>query len=326
MAKITEEQSIDLEAILSRKVGVVGFGSQGNAHAHNLRDSGVDVRVALREGSASQDKARSLGFAPESTESVSQWADVMVFAVADVSMAEAYAAAILREGQTLVFLHGFAIHYGLVAPPDHVDVTLVSPAGPGPGLRALFLAGSGFASLCAVAQDFTGQAKQIALAYARAVGCAKAGVIDTTFKEETETDLFGEQAVLCGGLPELVKAGFQTLVDAGYQPEVAYFECLHQVKLIADLMYKGGLTLMRESISSTAEWGGYESGPRIIGDASRAAMKEVLEDVRSGAFARKWMEEYESGAHNLQVRREHESALTIERVGNELRRKLPLDQ
>ncbi|MDQ2986236.1 MAG: ketol-acid reductoisomerase [Armatimonadota bacterium] len=323
MATITEEQSIDPAPILSRKVGVIGFGSQGHAHAQNLRDSGVDVRVALREGSRSAELAQALGYKPESTESVSQWADVLVFAVADVSMTEAYAAASVREGQMLLFLHGFAIHYKTIVPPACVDVVLVSPAGPGPGLRALFLAGGGLASLCAVAQDFTGHAKQVALSYARAVGCAKAGVIDTTFQEETETDLFGEQAVLCGGLPELVKAGFQTLVDAGYQPEVAYFECLHQVKLITDLMYEGGLTFMRESISSTAEWGGYESGPRIVGEPSRAAMREVLEEIRSGTFAKKWMAEYDSGAHNLQARRENESGLTIERVGNELRKQAP---
>jgi ketol-acid reductoisomerase len=235
-------------------------------------------------------------------------------------MRRAYEDCSLRDGQALIFLHGFAVHYKEIVPPPSLDVLLVSPAGPGPGLRELFLKGSGFASLSAVQQDATGQAKQIGLAYAKAVGCAKAGVIDTTFQEETETDLFGEQAVLCGGLPELIKAGFETLVNAGYQPEIAYFECLHQVKLIADLIYERGISGMRESISGTAEWGGYEAGPKVIGRATRAGMEQVLAEVRSGEFAKQWLAEHGAGENRLRAKRRAESELEIEKVGEKLRR------
>jgi len=323
MANIISESDINPAAILSRRVGVIGFGSQGHAHALNLRDSGVQVRVALHPDSRSIERARDLGFEVTDSRSLAEWADVLVFAVPDVTMKSVFSELEFRAGQTLVFLHGFAIHFEFVTPRSGVDVVLISPAGPGPGLRAEFLAGGGFASLYAVAQDATGHAKEIALAYARCVGCAKAGAIESTFQEETETDLFGEQAVLCGGLPELIKAGFKTLVDAGYQPEVAYFECLHQVKLITDLICEGGLTWMRKSISGTAEWGGFNAGPKIIGEAAEIGMKSVLENIRSGDFAREWMAQYEAGSPNLQEKRKQEASLLIEKVGKTLRARMP---
>lgn len=324
MAKIIDEAAIDPAPILNRKVGIIGFGSQGHAHALNLRDSGASVRVALHDESRSRERAEQMGFSVSDTPSLADWADVLVFAVPDVSMKSVFdeVRTHLRNDQVLVFLHGFAIHFGLINPPAGVDVVLLSPAGPGPGLRAEYLAGSGFGSLWAVAQDASGNAKEIALAYAKCVGCAKAGVIETTFQEETETDLFGEQAVLCGGLPELIKAGFKTLVDAGYQPEVAYFECLHQVKLITDLMYAGGLTWMRKSISGTAEWGGFTSGPKVIGEATESAMKSVLENIRSGEFAREWMAQNDAGLPDLQTMRDDETNLKIEEVGRTLRARM----
>jgi len=323
MASIINESDIDPSPILTRKVGVIGFGSQGQAHSLNLRDSGVSVRVALHAASKSVDRARDFGFDVVNAVSLAEWADVLLFAVPDVAMKAVFEPLKLRAGQILVFLHGFAIHYGQIVPPGDVDVVLVSPAGPGPGLRAEYLAGSGFASLLAVAQDTSGRAKDVALAYAKCVGCAKAGVIETTFKEETETDLFGEQAVLCGGLPELIKAGFKTLVDAGYQPEIAYFECMHQVKLITDLMYQGGLTWMRKSISGTAEWGGFISGPLVVGEDAEVGMKRVLANIRSGEFARQWMAQYEAGSPELLQRRAEESDLTLEVVGRSLRARMP---
>jgi ketol-acid reductoisomerase len=323
MATIIDEADIDPSPILSRKIGIIGFGSQGHAHALNLRDSHVQVRIALLPRSAGIDRANELEFEVTDSRSLSAWADVLVFAVPDVAMKSVFSDLDLRAGQTLVFLHGFAIHFGFVTPPTDVDVVLVSPAGPGPGLRAEFLAGGGFASLYAVAQDATGHAKETALAYARCVGCAKAGVIESTFQEETETDLFGEQAVLCGGLPELIKAGFKTLVEAGYQPEVAYFECVHQVKLITDLIYEGGLTWMRQSISGTAEWGGFNAGPAVISKQAESGMKSVLERIRNGEFAREWMAQYEAGLPDLQQRRQQEASLTIEAVGKALRARMP---
>lgn len=323
MANITEERDIDLSPILSRKVAVIGFGSQGHAHALNLRDSGVDVRVALHEGSASRERATGIGFEVWTVAEATAWADVVVLAVPDTRAPEVFGQMQLLPGKAVVFLHGFAYHYGFVSVPSGVDVILVSPAGPGSVLRTLFEKGSGFASLYAVAEDASGNAKSIALAYARAVGCAKAGVIESTFKEETETDLFGEQAVLCGGLPELIKAGFDTLVEAGYQPEVAFFECVHQVKLITDLIYEGGLTWMRNSISGTAEWGGFESGSKVVGDASKDAMKAVLAEVQSGEFAKKWMSEFEKGTPELQRRRELEKNLLMEEMGRKLRARMP---
>ena len=323
MATITEERDIDLSFIQSKKVAVIGFGSQGHAHALNLRDSGIDIRVGLYEGSHSAEKAQAFGFDVLQTTEAIAWADITVLAIPDVKVPAVFAEAAFAPGQTLIFLHGFALHFGFVQPPPGTDVVLVSPAGPGPLLRALFQAGSGFASLCAVAQDSTGNAKQTALAYAKAVGCAKAGVIETTFKEETETDLFGEQAVLCGGLPELIKAGFNTLVEAGYQPEIAFFECVHQVKLITDLIYQGGLTKMRNSISGTAEWGGYQSGPDLI---NKAAMQDVLARIQSREFADKWMKEHESGARHLEEMRNEELSGIIEKVGAEMRARMPFLQ
>jgi len=317
------DRDADLKHLSGKKVAVLGYGSQGHAHANNLRDSGVDVCVALYEGSASRAKAKGLGFEVSTVAHAASWADVIVLAVPDTRTPDVFEQMQLLPGKAVVFLHGFAYHYGFISVPSGVDVVLVSPAGPGPVLRSLFEKGSGFASLYAVAEDASGSAKAIALAYARAVGCAKAGVIESTFEEETETDLFGEQAVLCGGLPELIKAGFDTLVEAGYQPEVAFFECVHQVKLITDLIYEGGLTWMRKSISGTAEWGGFESGPKIVGDASKDAMKAVLAEVQSGEFAKKWMSEFEKGGPELQRRRELEANLLMEEIGRKLRARMP---
>jgi ketol-acid reductoisomerase len=323
MANIIEETDIDASPLLGKRIAVVGYGSQGRAQALNLRDGGYDVRVALPAGSTSANRAAEDGFSVQTVREASADADVIVLAAPDVRMPAVFEGLSLRAGQTLVFLHGFAYHFGFVSPPEDVDVVLVSPAGPGPVLRRLFQEGSGFGSLYAVGSDATGGAKRTALAYAKAVGCAKAGVIETTFKEETETDLFGEQAILCGGLPELIKAGFDTLVNAGYQPEIAFFECMHQVKLITDLIYEGGLTYMRNSISGTAEWGGFESGPRIIGEEARNAMKAVLNDIQSGKFAEGWMKEHEAGESNLAEQRQNERTLPIEGVGREMRKRMP---
>lgn len=322
MATILDEADIAPEPLLGRKIGIIGFGSQGHAQALNLRDGGLDVKIALHPGSATIERAKAMGFDVLTASDLADWADILVFAVPDVAVRQVFGELHLRNAQTLVFLHGFAVHFGLISPPAEANVVLVSPAGPGPGLRAEFLAGGGFASLYAVAQDATGTAKEIALAYAKWIGCAKAGVIETTFKEETETDLFGEQAVLCGGIPEIIKTGFKTLTDAGYQPEIAYFECLHQVKLITDLIYQGGLTWMRKSISGTAEWGGFVSGPLVIGDAAESGMKDVLLRIQSGEFAKEWMAQNDDGLPELQQFRREEAALEIESVGKSLRARM----
>jgi ketol-acid reductoisomerase len=324
MAKIYYDADADLELVRAKKIGVVGYGSQGHAHALNLRDSGVNVRVAT--GARSKRKAEADGFAVVPAADLAKWADVIMLLTPDTSMPEVFNAEMgpnLSPGNMVMFSHGFNIRYRTIVPPKAVDVTMIAPKGPGHRLRELFVDGGGIPSLIAVHQDATGQAKALALSYACGIGATRAGVLETTFDEETETDLFGEQAVLCGGASALVKAGFQTLVDAGYQPEIAYFECLHELKLIVDLMYQGGLTYMRYSVSDTAENGDYTAGPKIVTDATREAMKQILADVRSGAYAKKWIEENRQGRPTFNRQRAAERELLIEKVGAKLRSMMP---
>lgn len=326
MAVIYYESQVDRSLILNKKVGIVGYGSQGHAHALNLRDSGVEVWVGLHAGSKSAPKAQSEGLEVHSVADLTKWADVLMFCTPDVPMKGIYKESVepnLRPGKMILFAHGFNIHYKLIEPPAGVDVAMVAPKGPGHRLRHEYVHGAGMPSLVAVHQDASGQAKALALSYAWGIGCAKAGVLETTFKEETETDLFGEQAVLCGGLTALIKAGFETLVEAGYQPEAAYFECLHEMKLIVDLVYEGGLTWMRHSISDTAEWGDYASGPRIVTEESKLAMKKVLQEIQDGTFARNWVAENEQGRPRMNAIRAQEKAHRLEQVGRELRSMMP---
>ncbi|MBA3726451.1 MAG: ketol-acid reductoisomerase [Armatimonadetes bacterium] len=323
MAKIFYESDVDPEVIRSKCVGVIGYGSQGHAHALNLKESGVDVRVGLRETSESRATAEQDGLVVMAAAKLAEWANVLMFCTPDLPMKDIYKFEVeghLRSGQTLLFAHGFSIHYGLIQPPPDVNVALVAPNGAGPMLRDAYLSGGGLPAGLAVDRDATGDALAVALSYAWGLGCARAGILATTFKEETETDLFGEQVVLCGGIPELIKAAFQTLVDAGYQPEAAYLVCLHEVKLIVDLIYRGGLKGMRSAISATAEWGGYTAGSRVIGEDSRRAMEEILEEIRGGTFARDWLSESESGGPGLERFRESERIHPIEEVGARMRR------
>jgi ketol-acid reductoisomerase len=327
MATIYYDKDVDPNIIKSKKVAVIGYGSQGHAHALNLMDSGVDVRVGLREGSSSADKAKTEGLEvccsiPE----VAKWADVIMILTPDTrqpAMYKEHIAPNLEAGNTLMFAHGFNIRYGTIEPPKDVDVSMVAPKSPGHRVRETYQEGAGTPCLMAVHQDASGNAKAQALSYAWGVGGTRAGVIETTFAEETETDLFGEQAVLCGGVSALVKAGFETLTEAGYQPEVAYFECLHELKLIIDLMYRGGLNYMRYSVSDTAEYGDYVAGPRVIGPESKAAMKKLLEEVQDGTFAKNWIKENEDGRpwFNEQRRKDHDHG--IEQVGVKLRKMMP---
>jgi ketol-acid reductoisomerase len=329
VATIFYTQDVDPEVIKSRKVGVIGYGSQGHAHALNLKDSGVEVKVGLHPESKSRQKAETAGLEVLTVPELTAWADVLMFCVPDVPMRLIYAQDVepgLRAGQTLLFAHGFNIHFGLISPPENVDVAMVAPKGPGHRLRAEYVSGAGMPALVAVHQNATGQALATALSYAWGIGSAKAGILQTTFKEETETDLFGEQVVLCGGLSALIKAGFETLVEAGYQPEAAYFECLHETKLIVDLLYEGGLNYMRYSVSETAEWGDYITGPKIINEEARAAMRQVLADIQSGKFAREWIAESEAGYPQMNRHRAEESTHTIEVVGKELRAMMPFIQ
>lgn len=326
MAKVYYTQDTNTELAKSLNIVVIGYGSQGHAHAQNLKDSGCEVRVALHPTSKSIAKAEADGLTVLSVEEATKWADVIMFCTPDVPMRGIYADAVapnLKPGTTLLFAHGFNVHYGFIQAPETVDIAMIAPKGPGHRLRAEYVRGAGMPALVAVQQDGTGQAKERALAYAWGIGCAQAGILQTTFKEETETDLFGEQAVLCGGLSELIKAGFETLVEAGYQPEAAYFECLHETKLIVDLLYEGGLSYMRYSISDTAEWGDYVAGRQVIGAESRAAMKGLLSDIQDGSFAKKWIEESENGAPTMKARRAEERAHQIETVGKELRGMMP---
>ncbi|MCC7031695.1 MAG: ketol-acid reductoisomerase [Acidobacteria bacterium] len=316
----------DLELIRARRVAIIGYGSQGHAHALNLRDSGVDVHVALRPGGRSWAAAERDGFAPTDAAAATRWADVVMILAPDLEQPKIFREQVapnLRPGQMLMFAHGFAIRYGWITPPAGVDVAMVAPKAPGHRVREVFLEGAGTPALVAVHADASGSARALALSYAKGLGCTRAGVIETTFAEETETDLFGEQAVLCGGVSALVTAGFETLVEAGYKPEVAYFECLHELKLIVDLMYRGGLSYMRYSVSDTAEHGDYTAGPRIVTDETRKNMKAILADIQSGAYAERWKQEHEQGLAWFKTERERRRDHMIERVGARLRAGMP---
>ncbi|HWP99494.1 MAG TPA: ketol-acid reductoisomerase [Vicinamibacterales bacterium] len=326
MATILYDDAADLALIRARRVGVLGYGSQGHAHALNLRDSGVEVRVGLPPASRSRARAEAEGLAVAAPADVARWADVIVMLVPDTAQPALYAEAVaphLAPGKLLMFAHGFNIRFGTIAPPAHVDVAMVAPKSPGHRLRELYVEGAGTPALLAVHQDATGSARALALSYARALGVTRAGVIETTFAEETETDLFGEQAVLCGGVSALIKAGFETLVEAGYQPEVAYFECLHELKLIVDLIYRGGLSYMRYSVSDTAEHGDYTGGPRIVTERTREEMRRMLAEIRDGSYARKWIAENEAGRPWFNARRREEQRHPIEQVGARLRAMMP---
>ena len=326
MAKLYYESDADPGIIQGRKVAVVGYGSQGHAHALNLAESGVDVRVGLRPESSSRRKAEEAGLRVVSVPEAAAEADLVMILLPDTEQAAVYGADIaphLRQGDALFFAHGFNIRFGQIVPPQGVDVAMVAPKGPGHLVRRTFTEGGGVPSLVAVAQDASGKAHELALSYAYAIGATRAGVLDTTFEEETETDLFGEQVVLCGGLTSLVQAGFETLVSAGYQPESAYFECLHELKLIVDLMYEQGIAGMRYSISDTAEYGDLTRGPKVIDDHVRATMSQILEDIRSGAFAEEWIAENRAGRGRFEELRRAGAEHPIEKVGAELRAMMP---
>lgn len=325
MAKMYYEKDCNLNLLKDKKIVVVGYGSQGHAHAQNLRDSGANVLIGLYEGSKSAIQAKADGFEVLSTDEAVKKADIVMMLVNDEKMAAIYRDKVephLRAGMVLCFAHGFNIHFKQIVPPGNVSVIMIAPKGPGHTVRSQFVEGRGVPALVAVYQDCDGKARDIALAYACGIGGARAGILETTFKEETETDLFGEQAVLCGGVCALMKAGFETLVNAGYQPESAYFECLHEMKLIIDLVNKGGLSFMRYSISDTAEYGDYCVGDRIITEATKAEMKKVLAEIQSGEFARKWLEENKAGRPWFSKKREEEASLLVEKVGAELRTKM----
>jgi len=322
MAKMYYEQDCNRELLKGKKIAVIGYGSQGHAHAQNLRDSGMDVVIGLYEGSKSAVQARADGFEVRTAGEAAKTADVVMMLVNDEKMAGIYRDGIapnLRAGMTLCFAHGFNIHYGQITPPQNVNVIMIAPKGPGHTVRSQFVEGRGVPDLIAVHRDATGNAKEIALAYASGIGGGRAGILETTFKEETETDLFGEQAVLCGGVTALMKAGFETLVEAGYQPESAYFECVHEMKLIIDLVVKGGLSFMRYSISDTAEYGDYSVGGRIITDETKAEMKKVLGEIQNGEFARNWILENQAGRPSFLAKRRIESEHQVETVGEQLR-------
>jgi ketol-acid reductoisomerase len=326
MATMFYDKDADLELIRKRKVAVIGYGSQGHAHALNLKDSGVSVVVGLPSASRSIEKAKAAGLQVQTVAEAAAWGDVIMVLIPDQHQAKVYTAEIaphLTAGKLLMFAHGFAVRFEWIVPPKDVDVAMVAPKAPGHRVRELFVEGAGTPGLLAVHQDATGKGRATALAYARAIGCTRAGVIETTFAEETETDLFGEQAVLCGGTAALVKAGFETLIEAGYQPEVAYFECLHELKLIVDLMYRGGLQYMRYSISDTAEYGDYMAGSRIVTDQTKATMKQLLEEIRSGQFAKQWIAENEAGCPNFKAMRARDRNHPIEVVGAQLRTMMP---
>jgi ketol-acid reductoisomerase len=325
-AVIYYDRDTDASVLSSRKVAVLGYGSQGHAHALNLRDSGVDVRVGLRAGSGSRAKAEAAGLRVLDTADACAEADVIMVLLPDTEQASVYKSDIapnLRDGDALAFAHGFNIHFGQITPPKGVDVWMIAPKGPGHLVRRTFEEGGGVPALVAVHQDATGKAKQTALAYAYGVGAARAGVLETTFEEETETDLFGEQVVLCGGLVELIKSAFDTLIEAGYQPESAYFECLHEVKLIVDLIYEGGIANMRYSISDTAEYGDMTRGPRIVTDETRQEMRKILGEIQSGQFAREWILENQAGRPVFNALRREIRRHPIEEVGEHLRGMMP---
>jgi ketol-acid reductoisomerase len=325
-ATVYYEKDADSGIIAGRKVAIIGYGSQGHAHALNLRDSGVDVRVALREGSSSHAKAEAAGLRVASVADAAREADVIMLLAPDTEQQAIYVSAIepgLKPGDALLFAHGFNVRFGLISAPAGVDVAMVAPKGPGHLVRRTYEGGGGVPALIAVAQDASGKARDLALSYADAIGATRAGVLETTFEEETETDLFGEQVVLCGGLTSLIQAGFETLVDAGYQPESAYFECLHEVKLIVDLMYEHGIAGMRYSISDTAEYGDLTRGPRVINSAVREEMRRILEEIQTGRFAEEWIAENKAGRPRFDQLREEGREHPIEKVGAELRAMMP---
>jgi ketol-acid reductoisomerase len=326
MATMYYDDAADLNLIRGRKVAVIGYGSQGHAHALNLRDSGVSVKVGLPPTSRSRAKAQAAGLEVGEVAAVSAWADVIMILVPDTTQAKLYKEAIepsLAAGKMLMFAHGFNIRFGAITPRADVDVTMIAPKSPGHRVRELYVEGAGTPALIAVHQNATGKAKELALSYGKGIGVTRAGVIETTFAEETETDLFGEQAVLCGGVSALIKAGFETLVEAGYQPEVAYFECLHELKLIVDLIYQGGLNYMRYSVSDTAEHGDYTGGARLVTPETKAEMKQMLEDIRSGKYAQGWIAENAAGRPWFEAKRREERAHMIEQVGGRLRTMMP---
>ena len=322
MAKMYYENDADMSLLDGKTVGIVGYGSQGHAHALNLNESGVDVVVGLYEGSRSKEKAEGEGLRVELVADAARDSDVVMMLIPDHTMASVYKESVephLSSGKTLMFAHGFNIHYETIVPPSAVDVSMVAPKAPGHRMREVFTRGSGVPGLLAIHQDASGMAHDIGLAYARGVGCTRAGVLDTTFKEETETDLFGEQSVLCGGVTALIKAAFETLVEAGYQPESAYFECMHELKLIVDLLYQGGMEYMRYSVSDTAEYGDYSRGPAVIDEHVKENMKKVLEAVQDGSFAREWIAENDEGRPRFDRLRKENAEHPIESVGKELR-------
>jgi ketol-acid reductoisomerase len=326
MAKIYYDKDCNLKALEGKVIGIIGYGSQGHAHAQNLRDSGCQVIVAEAKGTPGWKKAEDAGFKVMTADGVAKEADLLVMLAPDNLQQEIYCGSLesgLAKGKMLMFAHGFNIHYGQIVPPPEVDVTMIAPKGPGPMLRQLYTEGIGLPALVAVHQDASGKAKDIALAYAKGIGCSRAGVIETTFAEETETDLFGEQTVLCGGVTALVKAGFETLVEAGYQPEIAYFECFHELKLIVDLMYNGGLTHMRRSVSDTAEYGDYTRGPRIIDEMAQDEMRQILAEIQDGSFAKEWILENKAGRPEYNALKRMDEEHPIELVGRELRGMMP---
>ena len=325
MATMYYEKDCNPELLKAKTVAVIGYGSQGHAHAQNMRDSGVNVIIGLYEGSKSAEVAKADGFEVYNTPEAVQKADFVMFLINDEKQAATYKANIapyLRAGMTIAFAHGFNIHFGQIVVPKDVNVVMIAPKGPGHTVRSQYVAGQGVPCLVAVENDATGDAHDLALSYAYAIGGARAGILDTTFREETETDLFGEQAVLCGGVCALMKAGFETLVEAGYKPENAYFECIHEMKLIVDLIFKKGFSFMRYSISDTAEYGDYTVGPRIITDETKKEMKKVLSEIQDGTFARNWILENQAGRPYFNARRRQEATCQMEEVGKELREKM----
>jgi ketol-acid reductoisomerase len=326
MATMYYDDAADLALIQGRKVGIIGYGSQGHAHALNLQDSGVSVKVGLPATSRSRAKAEAAGLTVGDVSDVAKWADVVMILIPDTSQGKVYREEIepnLAPGDMVMFAHGFNIRFGTITVRPDVDVSMVAPKSPGHRVRELFVEGAGTPALFAIHQDASGKARQLTLSYAKGIGVMRAGVIETTFAEETETDLFGEQVVLCGGVSALIKAGFETLVEAGYQPEIAYFECLHELKLIVDLIYQGGLNYMRYSVSDTAENGDYTGGPRIVTDATRREMRQMLEEIRNGTYAKAWIAENEAGRPTFNKMREADRNHLVEQVGVRLRALMP---
>ena len=326
MAKIYYDKDADLKLLEGKTIGIIGYGSQGHAQAQNLRDSGCRVVVGELSGSEPWRMAQEAGFEVSTADEVAKKADLIVMLVPDTLQPKVYRDSIepnLSPGNLLMFAHGFNIHFHQIIPPKEVDVTMIAPKCPGPMLRQLYQEGAGAPALVAVHQNASGKAREMALAYAKGIGCTRAGVLETTFAEETETDLFGEQVVLCGGVSSLIKTAFEVLVEAGYQPEIAYFECLHELKLIVDLIYRGGLTLMRESVSDTAEYGDYTRGPRVIDDLVREEMEQILREVQDGTFAREWILENQAGCPSFNALRRRDREHLVEQVGRELRALMP---